>query len=199
MTGAMSTRSAALQTRRTPGIARAPAVATFLSRAYDSALRTTPRCSAPSRVRSSTKRPPPLRRRWSSFRRGEVPIMLARESTTRARGSPRLDFSHMADVERAFARLTWTMHVSNLIGALLTWFYFRFVDFTAPQFGAKISRAEIIFFVVAFGALISAGVVWGSRWARPLSRPGAASADLQLVRRRAIMVPYVFAAIAFAG
>src|SRR5262245_7101516 len=124
--------------------------------------------------------------------------MLGRESTTRAHGSPRLDFSHMADVERAFARLTWTMHVSNLVGALLTWFYFRFVDFTAPQFGAKISRAEIIFFVVAFGALISAGVVWGSRWARPLSRPGAA-ADLGLVRQRAIMVPYVFAAIAFAG
>ena len=61
--------------------------------------------------------------------------MLGRESTTRAYTSPRLDFSHMADVERAFARLTWTMHVSNLVGALLTWFYFRFVDFTAPQFG----------------------------------------------------------------
>jgi adenylate cyclase len=106
----------------------------------------------------------------------------------------------MSDVARVFARLTWTMLSSNLVGAVLTWFYFRFVDFTAPQFGAQISRAEIVFFVVAFGALISAGVVWGSRWSRPLSRPDpAAGPDPELVRRRAIMVPYMFAAIAFSG
>jgi adenylate cyclase len=106
----------------------------------------------------------------------------------------------MENVERVFARLTWTQLVGNLVGALLTWFYFRFVDFTAPQFQAQISRAEIVFFVVAFGALISAGVAFGSRWARPLQQPvPAAGADLALVRRRAIMVPYVFAALSLGG
>ncbi len=106
----------------------------------------------------------------------------------------------MVDVKRVFAKLTWTQLLGNLVGALLTWFYFRFVDFTAPQFQAPISRAEIVFFVVGFGALISAGIVWGSRWARPLEDADPAStAPTLLVRRRAIMVPYVFAALSFAG
>ena len=106
----------------------------------------------------------------------------------------------MANVERAFARLTLTQLVGNLVGALLTWFYFRFVDYTAPQFQVQISRAEIAFFVVAFGGLISIGVAWGSRWARPLSRPvPGAGPGAEVVRRRAIMVPYVFAALSFGG
>ena len=106
----------------------------------------------------------------------------------------------MVDVKRVFAKLTWTQLLGNLVGALLTWFYFRFVDFTAPQFQAPISRAEIVFFVVGFGALISAGIVWGSRWARPLENADPPStAPTLLVRRRAIMVPYVFAALSFAG
>jgi adenylate cyclase len=106
----------------------------------------------------------------------------------------------MVNVERVFARLTWTQLVANLGGALLTWFYFRFVDFTAPQFQAQISYREIVFFVVAFGGLISTAYAWGSRWARPLDRPDpTAGADAALVRRRAIMVPYVFAALSLAG
>jgi adenylate cyclase len=106
----------------------------------------------------------------------------------------------MADVKRVFASLTLTQLLGNLVGALLTWFYFRFVDFTAPQFQAKISSAEIVFFVTCFGGLIAVATAWGSRWSRPLdgSDP-AASADPELVRRRAIMLPYVFGALAFTG
>ena len=37
------------------------------------------------------------------------------------------------DVRRVFAKLTLTQLLGNLIGGLLTWFYFRFVDFTAPR------------------------------------------------------------------
>ena len=103
-------------------------------------------------------------------------------------------------VGRVFAKLTLTQLLGNLIGGLLTWFYFRFVDFTAPQFQARISRSEIVFFVVAFGILISAGIIFGSYWSRPLSGPPPASGpDAELVRRRAIMVPYVFAALSFSG
>ena len=103
-------------------------------------------------------------------------------------------------VGRVFAKLTLTQLLGNLIGGLLTWFYFRFVDFTAPQFQARISRSEIVFFVLAFGALISAGIMFGSHWSRPLSSPVPASGpDAELVRRRAIMVPWVFAALSFAG
>ena len=104
------------------------------------------------------------------------------------------------DVRRVFARLMLTQLLGNLAGALLTWFYFRFVDYTAPQFRAEISRSEIVFFVVAFAGLICAGIVFGSRWSRPLSGPVPPSgAGADVARRRAIMVPYMFAAIAFAG
>src|SRR5262249_59457457 len=105
----------------------------------------------------------------------------------------------MADVRRVFGQLTLIQLLGNTVGAFRTCFYFRFVDFTAPQFQAQISRREILFNVVSFAALISAGIVWGSRWARPLdgSDP-AASADPELVRRRAVMGPYMFGALAFA-
>jgi adenylate cyclase len=106
----------------------------------------------------------------------------------------------MVDVKRVFAKLTWTQLLGNLVGALLTWFYFRFVDFTAPMFQAQVSTSEIAFFVVAFAALISAGVVGGSRWSRPLHGPVPASGPGgDAVRRRAIMLPYVFAALSFFG
>ena len=105
----------------------------------------------------------------------------------------------MTDVPGVFAKLRWTQLLGNLVGALLTWFYFRFVDFTAPQFQARISGGEIVFFVVCFGGLLAAGIVWGSRWARPLGSRPATSAAAALVRRRAVMVPYVFGAVAFAG
>ena len=106
----------------------------------------------------------------------------------------------MTDVERVFARLTWTQLLGNLVGAVLTWFYFRFVDFTAPQFQARISHGEIAFFIVCFGALIVSATIWGSHWSRPLGRSDPTSGpDAMLVRRRAIMLPYVFGALAFAG
>jgi len=105
-----------------------------------------------------------------------------------------------ADVKRVFGKLTWTQLLGNLLGALLTWFYFRFVDFTAVQFQVEISRAEIVFFVVGFSTLIAMGIAWGSRWARPLEHADtAAGPEAALVRRRAILVPYVFAALSFGG
>src|SRR6266545_4112632 len=104
------------------------------------------------------------------------------------------------DVKRVFAKLTWTQLLGNLFGALLTWFYFRFVDYTAAQFQAQISRAEIVYFVLGFAALIAVGIAWGSSWARPLERADpTAGAGTALVRRRAILVPYVFAALSFGG
>ena len=104
------------------------------------------------------------------------------------------------DVKRVFAKLTWTQLLGNLFGALLTWFYFRFVDYTAAQFQAQVSRGEIVYFVLGFAALIAVGIAWGSRWARPLERADpTAGAAAGLVRRRAILVPYVFAALSFGG
>src|SRR5713101_5267235 len=102
------------------------------------------------------------------------------------------------DVKRVFAKLTWTQLLGDLFGALLTWFYFRFVDYTAAQFQAQVSRGEIVYFVLGFAALIAVGIAGGSRWARPLERADpTAGAAAGLVRRRAILVPYVIAALIF--
>ncbi len=68
-------RSAPVHTATAPGAARARSVATATTRACASRLRTTPRCRRPGRLRSSMKRPAPTRRRRSSLRRGEVPII----------------------------------------------------------------------------------------------------------------------------
>src|SRR2546427_5350424 len=104
------------------------------------------------------------------------------------------------DVKRVFAKLTWTQLLGNLFGALLTWFYFRFVDYTAAQFQAQGARGETVSFVVGFAALIAVGIAGGSRWARPRGRADpTAGAGAALVRRRAILVPYVFAALSFGG
>src|SRR2546427_307304 len=93
-----------------------------------------------------------------------------------ALGSARLPrMEPAADVKRVFGKLTWTQLLGNLLGALLTWFYFRFVDFTAVQFQGEISRAEIAFFVVGFNTLIAMGIAWGSRSARPLRHADTAA------------------------
>src|SRR5213594_3266336 len=160
MFGATGPRSAALQASATPGRARAGAVATLVSRAWASVLRTTPRNRVPSRARSSTYRPWPVRRRWSSFRRGELPIMSNR-NLPRARRSPRLDFWRMANVRLVFGKLTLIQLLGNLVGALLTWFYFRFVDFTAPQFQARISPAEFFLKLAASAHWFTRGTAGG--------------------------------------
>ena len=71
---AASGRSAALHAATTPGRVRASRMSIARMRAWPWGLRTTPRCSNPSRVMSSRYRPAPTRRRRSSFRRGELPI-----------------------------------------------------------------------------------------------------------------------------
>src|SRR2546428_3124988 len=75
---AASGSSAALHAATTPGSARASSSASLVIRACASALRTTPRWSMPSRVRSSTYRPAPVSNRRSSFLGGEAPIMAKR-------------------------------------------------------------------------------------------------------------------------
>src|SRR2546425_13101253 len=75
---AASGSSAALHAATTPGSARASSSASLVIRACASTLRTTPRWSMPSRVRSSTYRPAPVSSRRSSFRGGEAPIMAKR-------------------------------------------------------------------------------------------------------------------------
>ena len=99
-------------------------------------------------------------------------------------------------------RITGISLLANLLGALLTYFYFRFVDYTAAELSGRITRGEIVFFVIGFGLLAGVGTWWSRRWSRPLAIGGdafLAAASLTDVRWRAILLPYVLAGLNFFG
>ena len=95
---------------------------------------------------------------------------------------------------RARGTLTGGSIVGNLIGALVAFSYFRFIDDMAVHVG--LTTWLVVYSLVAFAALSALGVVVSSRLTRPL---GDATAAPELVRRRAIQLPAIVAAITFVG
>lgn len=92
--------------------------------------------------------------------------------------------------------------VGNLLGAIVAFLYFRVVDSgaaAAPRLGVH----EVVHSVLVFGALVAAAYRFTSRWTAPIGRLGLgralSEADAALGRRRALLLPYVLAAISFAG
>ena len=87
---------------------------------------------------------------------------------------------------------------ANLLGAVLTFGYFRYIDPAA--FARRPGLGELLYSIVFFGALVGVGYWLGHRWSRPLMAgpppPGPEGDD---VRRRAIQVPWVFAALHVVG
>src|SRR5260370_27325759 len=91
--------------------------------------------------------------------------------------------------------------VGTLLGALVSFFYFRFVDSTAAEL-PDVGLLEIAYSIVAFGVLVFIGYRVGRRWADPLiswRRPeGLPDATLAMTRARALLVPYALAGISLA-
>jgi hypothetical protein len=86
----------------------------------------------------------------------------------------------------------------NLVGGVLTWVYFRYIDVTAAAGGPPGPR-EVAFFVVAF-TLIAGGAGLGSlRWSRPLMKIGALREPSLALRRQALLMPFGVAGITFLG
>ena len=56
--------------------------------------------------------------------------------------------------------------LGNLLGGLLTFFYFRFIDTVAS--GAPVGRGELVFFAVAFVVIAGTGNVVVNAKIRPL-------------------------------
>jgi HAMP domain-containing protein len=83
----------------------------------------------------------------------------------------------------------------NLVGAVLSFIYFRVIDPLASE--RPVEWADIAFFVCAVSLLGGLGVMIGIRLARPLLRPERH--EPREVRRAAIMLPYTMAAIAIFG
>jgi class 3 adenylate cyclase len=95
--------------------------------------------------------------------------------------------------------LRGTAWQANLVGALVTYAYFRFVDYEA--FGRPLTAGEIAYFVAGFGGLIALAFGLVALWNRPLSKPtppppGPAG---DLARRRALQLPYFVALVTWLG
>jgi adenylate cyclase len=99
-------------------------------------------------------------------------------------------------------RLVAISVLGNLLGAVLTFLYFQFVDYGAGGLGKGVTPEEVAYFVVAFAALVAAGRWQAWKWARPLFQPHRlppAEHDALLVRRRALLLPYMSAANTLVG
>src|SRR6266545_2808463 len=94
--------------------------------------------------------------------------------------------------------LRFTTIAGNLLGAILTFLYFRVVDPESAATAGAVGIRDIAISVVAFGALVAIGYPLGRRWVLPLRGDGLAATST-LVRRRALQVPYIFACLTLAG
>jgi adenylate cyclase len=85
---------------------------------------------------------------------------------------------------------------ANLVGALVSFTYFAFVDPLAPPRTYEIGGA-VRFFAVGF-TLLSVGVaVWSDRWSRVLNPVDGRYPTSIDARRRALLLPYALAGIVF--
>ena len=107
-------------------------------------------------------------------------------------------------MEQSRAGTSWQRHLAwpaNLVGALVTFAYFRFVDYHAIESTPMPSVGEIVYFVGGFVALIAIGVGLGVLWNRPLAGPlpPPPGPTGDLMRRRAIQLPYFVAGVTLLG
>ncbi|MGH7333007.1 MAG: adenylate/guanylate cyclase domain-containing protein [Candidatus Rokuibacteriota bacterium] len=93
--------------------------------------------------------------------------------------------------------------VGNLLGALLDFFYFQFIDLSSPPVEQRLRGGVVAYFVIVFAVAVGIGFLLNRRWRQPLldwAREGArAHVAEALVRRRALLLPYAMAAVSLAG
>jgi class 3 adenylate cyclase len=101
------------------------------------------------------------------------------------------------NARQAFGRITAVTFVANLLGAVLTFCYFRFIDYeTSPRAGS-VRAGEIVYFIAGMTVLGILAVILSRRWGRPLRHPDAYSAAV--VQRRALLVPHAIAGVTALG
>ena len=85
---------------------------------------------------------------------------------------------------------------ANLIGALVSFTYFTFVDHLTPPRTDGLAGA-IRFFIVGFVLLVAIASVWTNRWTRILNPVDGRWPTSMEARRRALLLPYAIAGIIF--
>jgi adenylate cyclase len=89
---------------------------------------------------------------------------------------------------------------ANILGALLAFGYFQFIDPRAVAMARRPSAGQLLFFVVGTTVLIAAGNWLGHWLARPLSQGlPAPGPDGDKARRLAVQLPWVMAGITLLG
>jgi adenylate cyclase len=106
--------------------------------------------------------------------------------------------------DSAWHRFRGTTIAANFLGAVLTFFYFRFVDPEMATVAGRVGFWEIAYSLAAFGAIVAVGYAYANRWMEPLLRQLARGgqipeAEAPLLRRRALLLPYMFAGMTLAG
>jgi class 3 adenylate cyclase len=108
-----------------------------------------------------------------------------------------------AVVRAAERHIGFLLVVGNLMGALLAFFYFQFVDARAAPAEYRMTGAIVAYFAVVFAAIVAVGVGFSRRWWRPLRDwaldPPRPRPLENLVRRRALALPAVMAGVSLVG
>src|SRR5436309_24025 len=86
---------------------------------------------------------------------------------------------------------------ANLLGALVSFAYFTFIDAMAPTATGASLRGSVAFFIVGFSALTAIVYVSIDRWSRPLESVDDQRPTSPEARRRALLLPYALAGITF--
>src|SRR5438105_10098074 len=86
---------------------------------------------------------------------------------------------------------------ANLLGALVAFAYFTFLDPMAPTTTEASLRGSIAFFIVGFSALTGIVYVSIGRWSRALEPVDGRQPTSADARRRALLLPYALASITF--
>jgi len=92
--------------------------------------------------------------------------------------------------------------IGNLLGAIVAFLHFRVVD-RAVASSPRVAIHEIVVSVLIFAALVWIGSRYSNRWIDPLARAGSgqplSERERAVVRRRALLVPYLLASLSFSG
>ena len=100
-------------------------------------------------------------------------------------------------------RLRWIMVLGNLMGGVVAFIYFSFLDtsFKVGVVTKSVRPGQIAYFVAGFTLLAAIGAIRAARWSKPLGgptppSPGPAGDE---IRRRALLLPSAWALNSFLG
>jgi class 3 adenylate cyclase len=94
--------------------------------------------------------------------------------------------------------VTSLITVANLVGAVVTFCYFTFIDLATREDATVGTAANVAFFVVGFAVILAVALWFAARWRAPVLHEGL-DVDEPEVRRRALAMPLRMAGVSALG